>query len=165
MSQSYLCLFDALNVTPSEVVPAAEMALATSGFTFDGTVRKFERGVDRLLYYGIETERVDTWTDGMAKALAERWPGVAFECRFRGYDVTVGVYGDGGRTALTMDHDSVLFYELQNDEETRQEWFAGLISLLGELSPTICVFRKGGLKEAVESRSSPVSRSCGRNGN
>jgi hypothetical protein len=82
--------------------------------------------------------------------MAARWPGVAFLCRFRGYDVSVGVLQDASGTTLTMDHDSVLFYELEKDEATRQEWFASLLSIVGRLSARICVFRRGGLKEAVE---------------
>ena len=150
MPQPYLCLFNPLSLSPSELIPRVERVLATAGFTFDGTARKFERGRDGSLYYQLETVNSAHWTEAAAKAIAERWAGVAFECRFRGYDVTVGVLQDKSGTTLTMDHDSVLFYELEKDEELRQQWLGGILELVEQLSATVCVFRKGGLKESVD---------------
>jgi hypothetical protein len=142
-------LFDPLKVAPPDMVARIEPLLATNGYTFDGLVRRFDRGEDGSLYYYVESAKAETWSEGIKKMLSERWPGVAFECRYRGYDVTVGLFADGQGTTLVLDHDSVLFYELEKDEDTYREWLSMLLAMVAALAPSIGVFRKGGLKEAI----------------
>lgn len=149
MTQQYLSLFDVIAASIEDVAKVVEPALATSGFDFDGVVRKFERGSDQSLYYAIASGDVQTWSAGVAYAREKSWPGVAFECRYRGNDVTVGFFTDRDGSTLCIDYDSTVFYDIERDVEVFEEWLASLLQIVDELKFTASVFRRGGLKEAV----------------
>jgi len=108
--QSYLLLFDTLPHGTGETLARAERVLANSGFVYSGVTRKFERGKDGVLYYRIETVDTDTLSEGLQEAADANWPGVAFECRYLGKDVTVSFFAEGEGTIMVVDEeDTVLF--------------------------------------------------------
>lgn len=149
MPQPYLLLFDRLALSSSEVLARAEPVLANSEFVFSGLVQKFERGKDGDLFYRLETFTAETLSEGAAEAAGKEWPGVSFECRYLGKDVTLGFFADGDHTIMTLDEDTVLFYEREKDSDIYKAWAAMVVRLMEAVGAKLSVYQRGGEKGAV----------------
>lgn len=152
MPQPYLLLFDKLPHPSHEVLARAERVLANSDFVFSGLVQKFERGESGALFYRIETFTADRLSEGAEEATKRKWPGVSFECRYLEKDVTIGFFADGEQTIMTLDEDTVLFYDREKDDQLYKDWAAMVVRLMEAVGAQFSVYQRGGDKGAVDTQ-------------